>query len=284
MVISVDGALIVHIDVCPDEQARPDDESVKCMIGLVSDNPEGLGEISKQYKLTKGLPAKTRRAQVLSAAIRDDRLGLHAVACAGHSSQWHRYGTGILGSMPSSVVAKCTKGFRVDGEYIPRPTACAMGTYAAGLSIICLKTSIWANRLGVSKIKVLLDKLPTRDVGDANKLLRVILNSPEHWPVWNNMRKSFSVDFEFGDDWTYGRDDEFRKTGKNHPNSIITDWIAQSFNAAANPELWLSASAKATETHRLIIADPFFALHEQRRIEIIDLNRLIPQKMAASPK
>ncbi|MEL6415182.1 MAG: hypothetical protein AAFQ15_09625 [Pseudomonadota bacterium] len=249
------------------------------MVGLVSDNPDGFDGL-KQYKNTtaKGnsIAKKARIAEALTNAISSNELSLHTVACLGHGEQWHRYGRAFMGSLPTGIVSWSENGFCVDGTYVPAPTAYAMATYAAGLSLICLRAAIWARNIDCKKITVLMDKLPNKDVGDATKLLQVIQQHPESIPIWTDMKKTFGVDFTFGDEWNYRPTAaDYNRPGKDHPNAILTDWVAQSVYAAANPAEWLGKSPKATEEHRKSVAGPFFALQENKRIKVCSLNNLI---------
>lgn len=284
MVISVQGELIVHIDVTPSEQVFPDDKTVLCMLGLVCDEPEGLVGL-KQYKYTtaKGnsIAKKARVANQITEAINQDKLSLHAVACLAQRDRWYQFGLDFLNKIPSTVLETTDTGYLLDGDYIPHQTAAAMATYATGLAVIALRASIWSQALGVKKIKILLDRLPNRDVGDATKLLNVIVHHPqESMPIWNDMREKFDVDFEFGDNWFYQpQAGAPQLSGKNHPNAIITDWIAQSAFAAGNSHAWRGSSPRTTEEHRKSIAGPFFALHEKRRLHVVSLNNLVVSSM-----
>lgn len=277
MVVTKSNELVLHVDVSPSEQVTdPRDSTVRSMIGLVSDMSGGLQGL-REFKDTtsKNKAAKqAREGDRIVAALDNGDLSLHVVACLGHGSQWYRFGGELLSTLPDRVARRRTRGYVVDGQFIPLSTARAMGTYAAGLSFICLRASMWAQKLNVAKILVLMDKLPTKDVGDATKLLRVLQHHPDLHPAWKDMRESFGVEFNFGDDWAYNDPGEMPRPGKEHPNAILTDWVAQSTSAAANSKEWISGSKKRTEDLRRGVVGPFFALHKSKRLRVVSVDGL----------
>lgn len=253
------------------------------MIGLVSDNPAGLVGIKqfKDVKSKKNTALKQAKiADDIAKAIKSGHLSLHVVVCLGHGASWHRTGKSLLSTVPKSVAIAEGNGYRVMGQYIPLPTALAMGMYAAGLMLICLRTCIWAHRLKLDNVTVLMDRLPTSDVGDATKLLQAMQVHPDFYPAYKDMQDRFGVKLSFADQWTYNKPGDAPLSSKKHPNAILTDWIAQSAFAAANATQWLAVTRKRTEEIRKRVAAPFFALIEEKRVFVLNLSELQTEKEA----
>ncbi len=284
MVQTKAGELLVHVDVSPSEQAHKNDSTVICLVGLVSDNPEGLVGL-QQYKKTRSkknsIAKKARVAKTITDAIKKGELRVHGVLCLAHGSEWYRYGTELLESIPGVDLTDESKGIQIGNQTIPRPAALAMASYSTGLSIIALRASIWAQNLGLNRIVLLLDKLPNKDVADPFELLKVINSHSDLKPVWDDMRETFGVSFQLADEWMYRSPGESDNSGKDHPNAILTDWIAQSAYAAANSEEWLKKSTKATEDARRAVVGPYLELHEQGLLKTVSLERLTSEAAAA---
>ncbi len=285
MTVTPNGELLLHVDVCPSEQVRDaDDLLVRCMVGLVSDNAKGVSGL-RSYKETKGLhpiTKKTNEALRIVEAMRGGEVNLQVVACLGHGKHWHRFGREILATIPESVAIKEAKGYRVGDTILPEPTAVALASYAAGLGFICHHGSKIAKIKGCRKVAVLLDRLPTSNVCKPTELVRRILHHRDMLPVWKELQETYNVKFQFADNWTFEDTVKGPVDGRKHPNSIITDWICQSTNAAVNTEHWLGLTKGRTEEQRRKIAEPFFYLYENKGVRVVDLNKLVASERLSS--
>lgn len=279
MVVTQQGELVVHVDVAPSEQVDdPQDMTTRCMVGLVADSDTGVERL-KQYKHTRAKRNRTGKKKAAEArriveAVKGGDPSLHVIACAARGAEWYRFGEELLGSLPTRVARPEAAGYRVGRDYVPAATARALGCYAVGLFAMGEGVSRWAEKLGLRKVKMLLDRLPSSDVGNPRELLMRISHHPDIFPIWNEIQTKRGVKFEFGDDWVYRNPGGVDRPGAEHPNSILTDWVARSLATNFDPDLWLAESQARTVEQRQDIGSIFHELHVQKRVQLISLERL----------
>ena len=271
-------ALHLHVDVCPSEQVRDEsDPTIFNMMGLVFGDTRQFSDVRK-YSDTKAkgnsYAKKARVAERLTRAIWDGSLSVLGVCCHGSAGAWYRYGDDLLRTIPDRLIKRESDAVWLETERIPIATARAMGSYAAGLAFICLRASPWARQLEVSRINVLLDTLPSKDAGDASKLLHMFQLHPEMRPAWDLMQSNYGVRFSFADEWSYREPDTDDRPGKQHPGSVLTDWIAQSAYAESNADSWLAKSEHATEGVRQRVLAPYNLLRDKRYVTEMPLDLL----------
>ena len=74
---------------------------------------------------------------------------------------------------------------------------------------------------------------------------------------------------------TFTTFDGSKYPAKVHPGLILADWFSHSLFAACNSAHTLDGSKGRSEEYRRALAEPFFALYEKKKINVIPLNRLL---------
>lgn len=195
------------------------------MVGLVAGSDEGLPGL-KDYKDTRSkknpTSRKVRDAARVVEAVESGDLDLWSVACLGRERSWYEAGEAMLRSLPATAATVAGDEVVIEGQKVPIPFARAMTSYAIGLSCIGHLAAQRCQKLGITEIKVLLDRLPNSDVSNPTELLRRISHHPDLFTVSKQIETDYGVTFEFADEWTFHKPGSSPIAGKQHPNAILT--------------------------------------------------------------
>ncbi|RLE24618.1 MAG: hypothetical protein DRJ50_04390 [Actinobacteria bacterium] len=276
--IHADHGLLCHVDAQPDEQVnKKDPESIHSLVGLIGSSDAGLPGLL-QYKDTRTTARKIAAANRLTRAIEEKHLSPIPTICSAPRSSWNAFGNDILASATalSTHVEKVDGGYEVAAGRVVDTVAMALGLYSTGLALIGLRAGIVAKKWNTGRVTLLLDPLPL-DIGPAAmELLQILTVHPSNYESWAETHADFDVETRFGTMASYranAASDEVLEP-KQHPNAILTDWIARSFNAAADGDSWLQQGNDRTEEQRKAVTGPFFALHKRGLAKVVPLQNL----------
>jgi len=255
MVIHADQGLLVNIDAMPSEIVTHADGTVISIVGIVCDEPDGLPGLAPWKKTSHR--NKVRSLVEMCRSLNDGTLHLHGVACLASVGSLRETGKDVLDAFPAASGGWEPSGrvFRVGNSRINAPVAFALGGYAMALILIGLRSAMWASRLEVDRVTLILDKIPF-NAGAGMELLRAISLTPAYMSLWQQTRTRYGVDFSIANlgNWRTPNDDGWRLD--EEPLSVLADWVAQSIHAMANADAWKAGAERRTERFRRLTAGP----------------------------
>jgi hypothetical protein len=218
----------IFVDAKPNEVLDHLPGHKLCLVSLQASNMEGVPELTA-YKKTrrkrKIAAARRIRKHLESGEIVVDVFGLAgrtdgqfaSIACATINQSREAIGAEWIleGTTPKSL--------RFNGHTYALTRALGLMVYAAMLPILGLRAAVVNREKRNVLIKLCLDALPF----SSEEGLQLIAALSKH----SDINSMWQANSERGFGYQYG----VLRNGRRHPNFILTDWLAASCLAKANP-------------------------------------------------
>lgn len=212
-----------------------------CFVALLSNTMEGVKGL-KQYKKTRSKKRKLKVAKKIVKALSDGSLKVDGISLTGKmNGQFVHWACETINRNREALGASWETEDNIpthliwNGDRYPRDTVLGLCVYASMLPIIGLKAAIVCKGSEVKHIKIALDHLPHCSER-GTRLLNAFLDSDKYLSEMWSQNQKYGHSFESGVFESYIDNDGNLRSGKEHPNSILVDWLAASCMAKINPD------------------------------------------------
>ncbi|NNE89437.1 MAG: hypothetical protein HKN27_15320 [Silicimonas sp.] len=276
----------IFIDVKPSEDLRPLTGQTMCFVGMLANSMEGIAGL-KQFKKTRTIKRKLKAANRIVEALSDGSLALDGIAVTGkmngHFAHWacdavDRNRNELEGEWQLED-GKPTH-LLWNGHSYPRDTALGLSIYANMLPIIGLQSARLCKNEYPKHMKLALDQLPHCSERGTSFMDALLGSDKDIQSMWDRNRK-WGHTFELGVFESYRAQDANTITAKEHPNSVLVDWLAASCMAKVDPEQ-LKAESGFTDDQVAIIAEIWDALNHHGSSEMINVDDAELAKMVTA--
>ncbi|MET1259425.1 hypothetical protein ABV409_08785 [Flagellimonas sp. DF-77] len=260
MAVHKEHGLLVFVDVSPSEQIVVkgevnfsfENDHKWSMVGVVVDEDEGVKGL-KQYK-SGTWKKKLEHAENLVKAIDKKEINIYASGFISTQLTLMHLVRDVFNQANKSLGGKWLDNFTKynwsDFDY-PRSLMFGICGYTSMLSFIGLRVAIWLNRMGVKKATFLLDRLPTNSAKALEFSEALTKNSGTNTNWKENSKIANGGSFTFANLKSYKDSKGKKRSGEDHPNFIIADWLAVSMRANCMPKSFIDGQGNPRPTEEI---------------------------------
>jgi hypothetical protein len=243
----------VFIDWKPDENLEPGAREKLCMVGLMASSQSSIPGLTS-YKKTRTKKRKLKEARRLSEYLARESIEVDVIAVTGMSNGvYARWSCDAINRIRPKIGAEWNVrettpvSLEWNGDVYPRSNVLGISLYAGMLPIVALQARIRleAARQKEKHVKLCLDRLPL-DAVAGMRLLNAFHLDDDIGAMWADTC-SDGYSFESGILDSYVDSDGKTQSGKDHPNSILVDWMAQACMATIAPAQFQSENDFSAE-------------------------------------